>query len=138
MTVSCTDPNYQRQYYKNYREANKERIAETKHAYYMENRTEILAESRQRFADGRHRYWDLRNEVYDKLGRVCKQCGFSDIRALQFDGINGGDSKLRKEYGSRWLRYILDHLDQFQTLCANCNWIKKHERGEVGRVGMKF
>lgn len=65
-------------------------------------------------------------------GPTCTRCGFSDIRALQIDHINGGgtvDSKSRcwyKRYTS-----IIKGATGFQVLCANCNWIKKSERGEV-------
>ena len=57
--------------------------------------------------------------------------GCTDIRALQLDHINGGGCKHRREIrGSgginlyRWLQEN-NYPEGYQTLCANCNWIKK-------------
>lgn len=78
--------------------------------------------------------------VYELLGKSCVRCGFSDIRALQIDHINGGGSKERKRtYGRMIYLYILAHPDEsineLQILCANCNWIKRHENNEnTGRI----
>lgn len=29
------------------------------------------------------------------------------------------------------MRRIIEHPDDYQLLCANCNWIKRHENSEV-------
>jgi len=72
----------------------------------------------------------LRTAVFDILGARCSKCGFSDIRALQIDHINGGGSKQRKVNGGRYiyslvLRNIEEGKNDYQILCANCNWIKR-------------
>src|SRR3990167_6944100 len=60
----------------------------------------------------------------------CKKCGFSDIRALQIDHIDGGGSKHHKELdrskSGRLYKWIIKNNfpSGFQILCANCNWIK--------------
>jgi hypothetical protein len=52
---------------------------------------------------------------------------------LQIDHINGGGRKQHKKLGSnstRFYKYILTHLSEFQLLCANCNWLKRKKNGE--------
>ena len=74
----------------------------------------------------------LRNEVFDKLGHKCSRCGFDDKRALQVDHINGGGEKDRQRFSqTTFLQYVLANPELFQILCANCNWIKRHENEEV-------
>lgn len=77
-----------------------------------------------------------RTRVIKMMGGKCVRCGFADIRALQIDHINGGGSKEHKsiqQFGVQ--RKILnDPLlinTEYQLLCANCNWIKRHENKEV-------
>lgn len=73
----------------------------------------------------------LRQSAIDILGGKCINCGFSDIRALQIDHINGGGSKERKELkcGGNFHRLVLksflNNENKYQLLCANCNWIKR-------------
>ena len=77
----------------------------------------------------------LRDKCFDLLGHVCKRCGFSDKRGLQFDHINGGGYQDRKKYrGQGMYRHILKIGGEgFQVLCSNCNWIKKYEDLEVAQ-----
>lgn len=71
-----------------------------------------------------------REKVYARLGgALCRKCGFSDRRALQFDHRNGGGHRHRRAMARvRFYRYILAHPNKFQVLCANCNWIKRATR----------
>ena len=80
----------------------------------------------------------LRIELMLLLGTKCVRCGFDDIRALQIDHIEGkGHNERVNIFGSIRLmyRYYRDNPEQakkkLQILCANCNWIKKHENNEV-------
>ena len=81
---------------------------------------------------------DARAEIMRRLGQTsCVRCGFSDIRALQFDHRLGGGAQHRRSVGigNAYLRALLampvEELQaQFQVLCANCNTIKKLENGE--------
>jgi len=61
-------------------------------------------------------------------GAICCKCGFSDIRALQFDHINDDGQKDR---GSSVVKYKF-YVDRpelaketLQVYCANCNQIKE-------------
>lgn len=74
---------------------------------------------------------------YSENPPKCSRCGFTDVRALQIDHINGGGRRQRREDGLkhgqamyRWIKKN-NYPDGFQILCANCNWIKKHENHEV-------
>lgn len=79
----------------------------------------------------------LRLKVILFLGGKCFTCGFSDIRALQIDHIEGGGTKLNKtiSWSKRYLEILAGkNTVKVQILCANCNWIKRWENKELGRV----
>lgn len=81
----------------------------------------------------------LRQKALMALGGKCAVCGFDDPRALQIDHINGGGSSKKYEYKNRseLYRAIRDgKRDGLQILCANHNWIKRHENKEWGKVGV--
>ena len=76
-----------------------------------------------------------KEKVFNLLGDKCTRCGFEDKRALQLDHINGDGPTDRKVINTwRRLEKILTDTTyrlSFQLLCANCNWIKRAENGEV-------
>lgn len=64
----------------------------------------------------------------------CIRCGFSDIRALQIDHVLGDGTKHRKTQNNASFYIDLARgrcTQDVQILCANCNWIKRNENGEV-------
>ena len=76
---------------------------------------------------------------YSSFPPVCIRCGYTDIRALSIDHINGGGNQERKAlFGSihsggrnfyAWL--IENHYpDGYQVLCMNCQWLKRVENKE--------
>lgn len=82
--------------------------------------------------------------ILDRYGKVCANCGFDDIRALHLDHIENNGAEERKSLGSQkfsganfYLYLIKQGLpDGYQTLCANCNFIKqwdlnKRSQGEI-------
>jgi putative zinc finger protein len=96
----------------------------------------------------------LRIEILKKLGGRCNDpnCrwqnddgtrGCTDCRALQIDHTDGGGSaELRAGHGVglAHLYRVRDDLkwsalagipSRYQLLCANCNWIKRHEAKEA-------
>jgi hypothetical protein len=123
-------------YNKEYRGEHVEEIQEAQKEYYTENKDRLLVE----FAKY-HMSYSNKNKVtvlthYGKDGKLaCVRCGFDDIRALSIDHINGG--------GLRHIRSLNCHIyvwlirnnfpSGFQTLCMNCQWVKRAENGECFR-----
>ena len=114
-----------------------ERIAKVKeYRHRPENRERVLKQAR---VARRAYYKRIRSEIFDILGHQCLKCGFKDWRALQVDHINGGGKKdyhryARTTVGESYYKHILNDLiggsNEYQTLCANCNSIKRHENKE--------
>lgn len=77
---------------------------------------------------------NLRSRVLEFLGGKCVQCGIDDWRVLQVDHVNGGGRREVRSLGgctySFWRR-VFKFPAEYQILCANCNWIKVYEKGEV-------
>lgn len=105
-----------------------------------ERREQINKRHRERMATAEgHAYTKKRLEarraaVIEKYGGVCARCGFSDIRALCIDHVNGGGNTERRT-GDRGPSFILRLVREpispnYQILCANCNYIKAHENKE--------
>jgi len=104
---------------------------------WVKNHPEWRAMNAGRHHEHYHRYKAL---VFERLGNRCAICSWTDERALQIDHIYGrNDSrydflpKSQGGYGYGYLRKIaeLENLTElFQLLCANHNWIKKHEMKE--------
>lgn len=71
----------------------------------------------------------LRDAILDKFEKKCKRCGFSDVRALQIDHVNGGGIRELKTLGRNeyYHKVLEDSEGLYQLLCANCNWIKRYE-----------
>jgi hypothetical protein len=116
-------------------------------------RTRHNAQLRQRYATdaerrlacketGYRRYQELRQEVLAYLGSRCASplCGWvggcTDSRCLQIDHVRGDGAKQRREHssehGAAFYRKVLASVpgEEYQLLCANCNWIKRHEKHE--------
>lgn len=77
----------------------------------------------------------IRTEILQLLGNKCIRCGFSDPRALQIDHVHGYGHREKSSHGSELyykliLRAIKNGSDDYQCLCANCNWIKRTENHE--------
>jgi hypothetical protein len=75
-------------------------------------------------------YLKTRRALLLLLGGKCK-CGFTDERALQIDHRNGGGMHEIRSMG--WRAYyakVSADPTNYQILCANCNWIKRHEKNE--------
>src|SRR5271166_4160598 len=81
----------------------------------------------------------LRERLLEELGSACVRCGFDDPRALQIDHVYGGGIDDKGRGPSRYLRMLREQRDSppgsrpYQLLCANCNWIKKHDNNENPR-----
>jgi hypothetical protein len=133
-----------------YRETHRDEIRERDRQMWKENneaRLESSYKSKAKRKDKvqaynttyqRARRQKLKEQIFDLLGRQCVVCGYdTDIRALQIDHVNGGGTRHRKSFPSMTAYY--EHIlasgtsGEFQTLCANCNQIKRYEQGEFKR-----
>lgn len=119
---------------------------EAKGKYYLEHREYLKQKSIERYYANIDHYRERnclrtkiktkenRYKVFQRLGFSCVKCGFNDIRALQFDHINGGGSKERRSMRPYlYYAHLLEDPDlelKIQVLCANCNIIKVVENGE--------
>ena len=64
---------------------------------------------------------------------ACVKCGFDDMRALSIDHIDGRGKRDRVNMGGSYFYANLKkkgYPDGYQTLCMNCNWIKRFENRE--------
>jgi hypothetical protein len=144
MALSEDQKRYQREWAEKQREQDPEAWAQKQKVYRataMKKRQAdpelVLKHNAEVSAWGRKDRARTRAEILTLLGGKCVKCGFSDIRALQIDHVNGGGVKHYKGRSSS-IRYNKDILDEikegsgkYQLLCANCNWIKRYENGEV-------
>jgi hypothetical protein len=115
-----------------FRVNNPEKVkAKTKEIYYKHQ--DVLMEK----AKNGHKNTKL--EVFTRYSNgtpTCKQCGFSDLRALSIDHINGGGLKHRRLLGIsggsgfyHWLKRN-NYPEGYQVLCMNCQYIKKETNKE--------
>lgn len=135
-------------------------IKNTKREYYLKNRDHILkrnaayrARKTQEISDRgkeyyaahreekkrqrRERLQQIKMKAFDTLGGVCVHCGFNDPRALQIDHVNGNGKHDHPKRDDKYYKHVIGEAKhgspKYQLLCANCNWIKRHECGEHGK-----
>lgn len=121
----------EREYNRTWYVKNKEERIEVAKSYYKKHRKEVIDRVGKYGAK-----W--RADLLFVMGGKCFRCGFNDWRALQIDHINGGGHKERSRIGpSYWNKVLKSFLDKegvYQLLCANCNFIKRYENGELNKV----
>jgi len=122
--------------------------------YYLDHKDEIKARSLKRYYETREAdrpkkkqrakvyQENLKLEVLTRYGNGmarCVICGEDRLPCLSIDHINGDGAKHRRElFGSNtssrtysWLKKN-DYPEGFQTLCMNCQWVKKFEELHYG------
>jgi len=85
-------------------------------------------------------------EVLEHYGNgkiACVNCGFEDIRALTIDHVYNDGARHRGKIGGggRVLyKWLIDngYPEGFQTLCMNCQWIKKYSEKYGFKQGRKY
>jgi hypothetical protein len=114
---------YQRNYYKEYLKIpkNRESLARIQSKYHLKVRL-LLKEN------------VLSHYGNEKL--ACVKCGYSDIRALSIDFIQGGHSGSGFPSGQLLYRYLKrnGYPKGWQTLCMNCQYIKRDENHEYANL----
>lgn len=107
-----------------------EELAEKNHSVYL-----------KRKENGKQRTYreTVKAEVLAHYGGgvlACVACGYSDLRALSIDHIDGRDREEKEQGFWLWLKLRkANYPSGYQTLCMNCQWIKKYERKEFGDGG---
>jgi hypothetical protein len=117
----------ERSRYKKWYEANKDRAREMKKKSMLKRRLENPDLHRKQSRDAKAR---LKAILFDLYGHVCARCGFDDKRALTLDHKLNNGNKERKELGERgvYVKARDNYLpNEYQTLCMNCQFIKRHE-----------
>ena len=127
----------------------KEEIKEKHRKYFQDHKEECYkVNHRYKTTHDLRPYWRLLRRkskiaAMNQLGG-CKcsnlDClvpgGCTDIRCLQIDHINGNGKKEHNTLGSQGIYDKIVNIskeearNQYQVLCANCNWIKRSIKGE--------
>lgn len=99
---------------------------------FIKRSIEITFSSKNR---NRQRLRNKRTKALMILGNKCVKCGNRDIRVLQIDHINGrGKQENRLLSEDELLNKIISNSKDYQILCANHNWLKRVEKGEIGSL----
>ncbi len=107
---------------------NKEKKKQQVTKNYLKNR-EYYLEYKKSY--GLRQNHQLRDALFNILGRVCLDCGIIDERVLTFDHIHNDGMKDRRESKSNRTNYrkYRDNPElckqRLQVLCFNCNWVKR-------------
>ena len=145
--INARNKVYVRQWRKDNAERIRPRVLADRKRYYNRHKAEVSV---------RHQLYDILHPEVKKAGikrykdkaklevithygagvAACLRCGYTDMRALTIDHMNGGGSQHRKTINSvnmyTWLRKN-GYPDGYQTLCMNCQMIKKMEDNEYGK-----
>ncbi len=142
------DPEKRREYQRQWREQNREKLNAYRRQYMREYRKkypERIKANTQRFRErhkerlreeAREYNHKFRIQILERLGSKCVVCGFDDWRALQIDHINGRGTEETKKLGVYGFYTKIRDMPleeakkEYQVLCANHNWIKRHENKE--------
>jgi len=127
-TTEGMNPGRRKEYFREYRETNKEKIKKCRRKYRETNK-EKIKEYLQKYRMTNMQ--QLRQTLLQALGGKCVRCGFSDERVLQIDHVNNNGAQHRRKKPSAYAYYkgILENIDsgEYQLLCPNCNRIKYYE-----------
>lgn len=143
-----------RTYNRQYQQDHKEAIRQRKHQYWIENREQGLARNSKwrkehpgEVKKAFHK-WYLGSKIkvllhYSKEKLACVKCGESRIACLSIDHINGGGNKHRKSEkipGSKFYQWLIKNSfpEGFQTLCMNCQFIKRYWNDEDSKIADKW
>jgi 5-methylcytosine-specific restriction endonuclease McrA len=113
-----------------YREGRREQLAERGRRYREEHRDSINAQKR---VETKLTRWVGKMEVIERLGGVCRNCGYKDdLRALQVDHVDPATKTMGLSGLGRFALkgglppFVIRELEKCQLLCANCHAIKTH------------
>ncbi len=132
-----------------------EKKQERAHQYYLAHKAERIEYAKQynrlhKVVRTKH-YWEyraqLKSEVLTHYGNgklACVKCGYdNNLAALSLDHLNGNGADHRRIIGTGGGRPFYVWLknngfpEGYQTLCMNCQFIKKFEDREFGSINDK-
>jgi hypothetical protein len=133
---------------KEYRSKNKDKVKKYRKTYREKHPQNGVGQYRKyrekRIIYGGTRRIKIKTEVITHYGNgecSCVRCGFSDIRALTIDHINGNGKEHRSNNKYVNGNHVYEWLKKngfpegYQTLCMNCQYIKRSENHECsGKV----
>lgn len=120
------------EYQKQWRDRHKEHIKNYAQKYYAEYKKELLRRKKEREQK-------LKRQVLTHYGGgkfACVICKENREPCLTIDHIDGGGGEhkrnLRRTGGSQFYRWLINnnYPKGYQTLCMNCQWIKRRNRKE--------
>lgn len=93
---------------------------------------------RSRADEKKQRYEKNKLMFLRQLGGKCEQCGFADVRALQFDHVDHTrkTANITVYLRMKDLTKAFNELHFCRLLCANCHAISTHKSGRL-RLGRK-
>lgn len=116
---------YQKKYWKIYYKNNRDKIDEYHKKYwkiyYKKNKSRLDTNTSKR-------YYECLFKCLEYFGNKCKNCGITDKRVLQLDHVHGKRKKDSKLSNVNKLYIEISegkYENEYQLLCANCNWIKR-------------
>ena len=150
--VELTKKELKKEYDKKHNWVNRKKKAMQSREYYLLHRDEKLAYCAKYRSENLdkvratskkcNKSLNLREKmaalIYYGGGKMaCVKCGFNDIRALSIDHIDGGGKAHTRSIHNgklgghfyHWLK-CNDYPEGYQTLCMNCQWIKRSENNE--------
>jgi hypothetical protein len=134
-----------------YHTTNKERIHKHRAEYYATHREKYKIWHKEwrdknkatRLIKNREKTKVLKLKTLTYYGNgtcACVKCGFDNIDALSIDHVNGGGGQHRKNITSvfyQWLKQQ-NYPDGYQTLCMNCQWIKRKQEIDQSRLSGQY
>ena len=141
----------QKEYIRKYKQEHKERIKQLNKESYLRHKEGILARRRCSYSQNKKKmrvYFNnynqlLKEEVLAHYSNnptpKCLVCGEERLVCLSLDHLNIEEGTSDRKRG-RQGHTLYSHLrkqgypEGFQTLCMNCQFIKKHSKVKVGKV----
>jgi len=116
-------------------QANKKRLRKTKRETMRRLRSERPEHYRDQSRQAKQR---LKDKVFAAYGASCLTCGFTDRRALTLDHVLNNGAEERKAIGERGVyrrALLVEHRNEYQVLCMNCQFIKRVEAQRQNQHG---
>jgi len=135
------DPKKQKQWNKDYRKKNKDKLDKRSADWRRNNHKRFLTKLNDWRERNKQRIRDASNRYHRKLKMIviihyggdppkCACCGETNIEFLSIDHVNGGGNAHRRQLKTRngWAFYLWliknNYPEGYQVLCFNCNLSK--------------